>query len=44
VAAALAEYQANGVGHVIVNLHPLTTESIDRLTQVLTLIKERAAV
>jgi len=44
VAAALAEYQANGVGHVIVNLHPLTTESIDRLTGVLTLVKERAAV
>jgi alkanesulfonate monooxygenase SsuD/methylene tetrahydromethanopterin reductase-like flavin-dependent oxidoreductase (luciferase family) len=44
VAAALAEYQANGVGHVIVNLHPLTTESIDRLTEALILVKERVAV
>ena len=44
VAAALAEYQSNGVGHVIVNLHPLTNESIDRLTEAITLVKERAAV
>ncbi len=44
VADALAEYQTNGVGHVIVNLHPLNSASIDRLTEVLTLVKERAAV
>jgi probable F420-dependent oxidoreductase len=44
VAEALAEYQANGVGHIIIALNPINTESIDRLAQVITLVKERAAV
>jgi alkanesulfonate monooxygenase SsuD/methylene tetrahydromethanopterin reductase-like flavin-dependent oxidoreductase (luciferase family) len=42
IAAALSEYAANGVGHIIINLNPMTTEAIDRLAGVVSRMRVSA--
>ena len=44
IADALVEYADNGVDHVILNVMPLTLETIDRLAQIRSLVNERTAV